>query len=235
MSKFKKKEFDAYANEYRDILQENIKKLSGFGEEYFSEYKVQIVKNSLNKIPENILDFGCGDGISCQFFRKHFLDTNLIGVDVSSESIKVAEAREISNSSFVHYEGNELPFESYYFDVIFVACVFHHIEKNEHANLINEFKRVLKKGGKLFIFEHNPINPLTRKVVKDCIFDKDAELIYAEQLKNSVINSGFEKAKINYTLFFPRYNFFKKLFSMEKYFTKCPIGAQYYLEATKFD
>lgn len=235
MNNFEKKEFDAFAKDYRNILKENIKSLSEFGSEYFAEYKVQKVNEDLNYTPKRILDFGCGDGISCEYFRKYFKDSDVVGIDVSSESIKVAKDKNIPNASFFVLEKEHLPFEDESFDLIFVACVFHHIEKDKHIQILKEFKRVLKNGAKAFIFEHNPLNPLTRKLVKDCIFDKDANLIYANSMKKIFPEAGFKNAKINYTLFFPRYNLFKKCFRLEKHFKKCPLGAQYYIEAIKAD
>lgn len=233
MSNCAEPQFDKFADNYRDIHKENIKNLSEFDSNYFAEYKVKIVKDSLEECPKNILDFGCGDGISCEFFRKYFPDSTITGIDVSSESIKIAENKQIQNSSFINYDGNKLPFESDSFDVIFVACVFHHIAKQNHKSLIHEFRRVLKKGGRVFIFEHNPLNPLTRKVVKDCVFDKDAELIYAKSFKKMAVKLEFRDIKINYTLFFPRFNIFKKCFPFEKNLKWCTLGAQYYIEARK--
>lgn len=238
MNNFEKKEFDEFANDYRDILEESIKSLSEFGSEYFAQYKIQEIKNSLNFVPQRILDFGCGDGISCEYFRKYFPESIITGVDVSSESIKVAQNKNIPNTSFLVYEGEHLPLEDDSFDLVFAAGVFHHIDKDKHLHFAKEIKRVLKnseQGGKIFIFEHNPFNPITKKVVKDCVFDKDVELIYAKTLQKIFQESGMKNTKINYTLFFPRYNFFKNFFFLEKYFKKCPLGAQYYLEATKRD
>ncbi len=35
---------------------------------------------------------------------------------------------------------------------------------------------VLKKKGRVYIFEHNPYNPVTRYLVATCEFDRDAVL-----------------------------------------------------------
>lgn len=227
-----KQEFDDFANDYRTILKADLKKLSGFGSEYFAEYKINIINNTLKQAPKRILDFGCGDGICCEYFRKYFSDSAITGIDVSSESIKIAQNKKIENTDFFICDNDKLPFEDDSFDLIFVACVFHHIEKQKHASLIKELNRVLTKQGKVFVFEHNPLNPFTRKCVRDCIFDKNAELIGASSLREVFLKNGFKTAKINYTLFFPRYNLFNKFFSLEKYFTRLPVGAQYYLEAS---
>lgn len=235
MTKCQVPEFDKFAKDYKDILDDSIQGLSEFGSEYYCEYKVKIIKDSIKFCPEKILDFGCGEGSSCTFLRKYFPNSVIEGIDVSSCSIEEAKSKQIKDCNFSFYDGKTLPFEDCSFDVVFVACVFHHIEKQNHQLLIEEISRVLKKGGKLFIFEHNPINPLTQKVVKDCIFDKDAELIFPIEMKKTVKKAGFKAPKINYTLFVPRYNLFKNLFFVEKYLKWFFVGAQYYIEASKIN
>ena len=233
MNNRQENDFDSFAEDYRNILQGSIKNLSEYDVEHFAEYKIKALKEKLNFSPKNILDFGCGDGISCELFREHFPDATITGVDISSESIKIAKDREIKNSSFEIYNGDELAFKDNSFDLIFAACVFHHIQDSDRKKCASEIFRVLKEEGKVFVFEHNPINPLTRKVVKDCAFDKDAKLIFPKDLSRIFQESGFKKISTNYTLFVPRYKFFNKLFALEKYLNKLPIGAQYYLEGSK--
>lgn len=228
-------EFDAFANDYRNILQTDLKKLSGFGNEYFAEYKIKVIKKDLKTVPKKILDFGCGDGICCEYLRENFPDSAITGVDVSSESIKIAQNKKIVNTNFFVLDNDKLPFEDNSFDLIFIACVFHHVEKHKHDILIKELNRILTEQGSVYVFEHNPFNPFTRKFVRDCIFDKNAELIKASSLKKIFLKTKFRTAKINYTLFFPRYNFFEKFFFLEKYFRQIPIGAQYYLKAAKIN
>lgn len=238
MNSYKRQEFDDFAADYENILTDCIKKLSGFDSNYFCEYKVQAVKDSLSNLPinfqpKNILDFGCGEGTSCEFFRKHFPDAAITGIDVSEKSIEIARKKQIPNSNFVLYDGKQIPLKVDSFDLVFSACVFHHIEKHNHAFLIEQINKVLKQDGKLFIFEHNPLNPFARKIVKDCIFDKGVELIYPKSLKKIMLNSNFNNPQINYTLFFPRYKAFENLFFLEKHLKNFFIGVQYYIEASK--
>ena len=63
------------------------------------------------------------------------------------------------------------------FDVVFAMCVWHHIPPNQWTNFISELSRVLSQEGLLLVYEHNPLNPLTRRVVSRCAFDKDAVLL----------------------------------------------------------
>jgi hypothetical protein len=54
---------------------------------------------------------------------------------------------------------------------------FHYVPCADHIGLLREIRRVLsKKAGRLFIYEHNPLNPLTLRAVRTCEFDRDAVL-----------------------------------------------------------
>lgn len=225
-------EFDNYIQNYDEAFNDSVQKLSSFGRDYFAKYKIEIVKEKTNYTPKKILDFGCGDGISCKLLKEAFPKSEIVGVDVSEESIKTAKEK-ICGCEFFLYDGFELPFEKGEFDLIFSSCVFHHIAKENHLQLLEELYSVANSSAKLFIFEHNPINPFTRKIFKDCIFDKSATMINAKNLQALIPKANFQNAKINYTLFFPRYKFFEKCFALEKYFTGCFLGAQYYIEASK--
>jgi hypothetical protein len=54
------------------------------------------------------------------------------------------------------------------------------------------------------VFEHNPLNPLTQKSVRDCPFDDDAILLFPWELRGLLARSGFERVRQDYIVFFPR-------------------------------
>jgi hypothetical protein len=62
----------------------------------------------------------------------------------------------------------------------------------------------LRPGGRVFIFEHNPLNPLTRRAVALCAFDDDADLLFPWQAKRLLRDAGFTNVKLDYIVFFPR-------------------------------
>jgi trans-aconitate methyltransferase len=74
------------------------------------------------------------------------------------------------------------------YDLIFSEGVFHHIPHDEHKNLLMELFALLNPNGKLVVWEHNPLNPFTRKIVNDCTFDQDAVLIYPYFMKRYAEN-----------------------------------------------
>jgi ubiquinone/menaquinone biosynthesis C-methylase UbiE len=225
--------FDSFAKNYRVIQDESLN-ITGANSDYYSEYKIIEVSNKSNISPNgSILDFGCGDGSSLKYFRKHFPSCSLHGIDVSKESIKIAEKLEIDNCQVALFNGLNAPFEDSIFDIVFLANVLHHIPVKHHCKVLIECKRILKIGGSIYIFEHNPFNPVTRKIFKDCIFDKDAEMIYFQTLNKKLKLAGFLKTKKSFYLFSPRHKIFSIFHRLEKHFSFLPIGGQYCLSGRK--
>ena len=58
------------------------------------------------------------------------------------------------------------------YDLIVLSNVLHHVRPEDRPNLILEIIARPAKHGKLVIFEHNPMNPLTRWAVSECVSDE---------------------------------------------------------------
>ncbi len=233
MKKTKEQNFDSFAETYREVHTKSIKNVSGTDSFYFAEYKVkELVQFEENK-EARVLDLGCGDGVTEVFLEKYFPLFNITGIDISEKSIEEAQKKQLKKSAFQIYDGNQIPFAKESFDVIFVAGVLHHIDAAKQQAIVNELFRVLKVHGHLYLFEHNPVNPLTRFLVNTCVFDKGVKLLYSKKCKGLLQKSGFRIQNLIYTIFFPRTGFFKKLITLEKYIRKVPIGGQYYFRASK--
>jgi ubiquinone/menaquinone biosynthesis C-methylase UbiE len=225
--------FDEFAKNYRTIHSDNIK-ISGESSEYFAEFKIKWLKQNVEKEDFKFLDFGCGDGALGEYFVKYFNDkATYDGVDISQESINIANEKQLKGIVFQSFNGSELPFEDNTFDYCMAACVFHHIDHSLHEQILHEIKRVLKKGGKFYLWEHNPHNPITRKVVAECEFDKDCVLLKPKYAKDMMNKVGFASVKNEFVIFIPRKDFLKPLLFIENYLTGIPIGAQYITTAVK--
>ena len=225
-------DFDGFAENYRQIHNEGIK-ISGAESDHFSEQKIEVVRRNEEGNSPQILDLGCGDGNSAAFFQKHFERCTYFGLDTSKASVSVANERKLEAATFAHYDGLKVPFANDSFDIVFIACVLHHVDPQLHENTLNEVKRVLKSGGRIYIFEHNPFNPVTRRIVNNCPFDEDAILLTSTLTRNILRKVKFHDVEIAYTIFFPRHRLFQKLLPFEKYLTWLPIGGQYYARAVK--
>jgi SAM-dependent methyltransferase len=228
--------FDEFARDY-DKGHEDTIKLSGFGTDYFYEYKIReihrILSETKQKKPLSILDFGCGVGNVDPYIRKYFPDSKIYGMDVSEESIKVANENhgefDISYAAF-DADKVENPF-NVLFDLVFVSCVFHHIPKNGHKETLSFLRSCMNPDALLFVFEHNPYNPATRMIFNkhDKPLDENANMIYPGYIKKLMRSSGFKVVSLNYTIFFPRQ--LAVFMPLERFMVAIPFGAQYYIVA----
>ena len=229
-------EFDKFADSYYASHAAGIA-ISGEGPEYFSEYKIEdIARNHRRHSPTRsmsvkILDFGAGIGNSVPYVHKHITGAQLTCLDFSQRSLQVAEKRFPKQAKYVHFDGARIPFPADHFDIAYAMCVFHHIDHADHFALLQELLRVIRPGGSLFVFEHNPYNPVTVRIVNTCPFDENANLIRGSEMKQRLLNAGFASAKNRYRVFFP--HFLRWLRPLEGALAWLPLGGQYYAHAIK--
>lgn len=225
-------EFDKFADEYLAMHTANIR-ASGEAPAFFAEYKIKDVAAALIGVQrvDSILDFGGGIGASVPYFRRYFPDAALTCLDVSDRSLEMARERHGNEAKFVPFDGTRIPFDRDSFDIAFASCVFHHIEEASHSTSLRELERVVRPGGHLFVFEHNPFNPLTRHAVNTCSFDENAVLISGRRMRRALDEAGFCDVRLRYRLFFPR--LISRLRCLEPYLTWLPLGAQYYVWGQK--
>ncbi len=229
-------EFDKYAGSYEELHAANIR-LSGFGPAYFDEYKIREIFDFLRaqgreKERLNFLNFGCGIGKSEAFIRKYLPEAAIFSIDVSRESIEAAKDRNkgLSNVVFEVFDGIKQPFDID-FDVIFAANVFHHIPFERHVEVLKNIYERLEARGEFFLFEHNPLNPLTLRAVHSCEFDRDARLLSPLYAGRILSESGFGRKTLRFAVFFPK--FLSIFIPLERYLRRIPFGAQYYYIAGK--
>lgn len=231
-----KTEFDQFADNYDTILKKSISS-SGFEPAYFDEHKIRTVYNDYlanNKVTEKriqILNFGCGVGKSERFINQYFINCSICSVDVSGKSIDIAKEtnKKFHNIQFKQFSKIEELELKTKFDIIFVANVFHHIPEELHLDTLIHLRSMLSSYGFLYVFEHNPLNPLTRRVFEACEFDVGCKMIRSSMFVQMCINAGYTEIRRKYVLFFPKSVSF--LAGLEFVLSWCPLGAQYYIKA----
>jgi len=222
--------FDRYASTYTETVNAAIH-ASGESSEFFARLRADLVRRTLgSSSPRRMLDFGCGVGNSTQALARTFPATQIVGCDSSRESIDAA--RRASESMmrrvrFIAHDRSGLPLSDSSFDVGFASCVFHHIDASGQAAWLAELKRVLRTNAPLFLFEHNPFNPLTLRVVKACPFDAGVQLLRPSYATRIARVAGFRVDRPRYYFFFPRA--LRGLRPLESYMDWLPLGAQYYV------
>ena len=224
-------EFDRFASRYRAMHEANIA-VTGEAPEYFADYKMRDFARLIAEsgLPDDghFLDFGSGIGASVEPFVSHLPKARLTCADVSEESLEMARSvyRETADYVVIQEDGR-LPMADASVDGAFACCVFHHIEPQNHRASLMELYRVLKPGGLLMIYEHNPMNPLTVRAVDTCPLDENAILIKAPAMLDRCMAAGFSKPRREYRVFFPAA--LKALRPAENWLRWLPLGAQYFV------
>ncbi len=224
--------FDDYVETYRTEIDDSIGFI-GQDVDFFIEIKAELLlklaeKNfgQLDKI--KVLDIGSGVGLVDRYLKSQIKD--LYGVDVEEG---VVEKAKVNNPevSYQMYDGARLPFEDNTFDLCFAINVMHHVPPGMWENFAREMHRVLKPGGLAAVFEHNPMNPLTRLAVARCEFDRDAVLLNHGKIKSLFKGAGLKLSDDSYIVFFPfKAKFFR---SIETGLGWLPLGAQHYVVGRK--
>jgi 2-polyprenyl-3-methyl-5-hydroxy-6-metoxy-1,4-benzoquinol methylase len=214
-------EFDAFATNYQELVSDNIR-ITGESSDYFAAYKAAYIASRVAPPSEGkVLDYGCGVGLLSRHLKNRLAGMQIDGFDVSQNSVERVEESLRRQGTFT----SNLNHLGHAYDVIVLSNVLHHVKPEERHALILQAGSRLADGGKLVIFEHNPINPLTRWAVSQCPFDGDAIL-----LPNRETRGYFQQGRLrlmwrDYIVFFPRW--LKWFRQMEPYLRWCPLGAQY--------
>jgi SAM-dependent methyltransferase len=120
--------------------------------------------------------------------------------------------------------GEPIPYDNGSYDFCFAICVLHHVPLDQRPGLVAEMKRLCRPGGLLLLLEHNPLNPLTRKAVRDCEFDRGVELLSRRAVTSLIEGVGLVP-RGRYIEFFPRDS--ELLRRIEARLGWLPLGAQY--------
>ena len=122
---------------------------------YLHAIHTQAVKSVVSEVENlNVLDFGCGTGrFSLLLSGKA---RKVIGFDITPEMI--TSARKENSSPNIHYgiiDGTSLPLKDSSVDFIFSVWVLQYAARKQvtYKNIIEEFTRVLRPGGKFFALE----------------------------------------------------------------------------------
>jgi SAM-dependent methyltransferase len=197
MSQNSPAKFDAYADSYEKLHAANVA-LTGEETGYFSEYKVDCLKRAGVDPATPVLDVGCGIGNVTEKLVASF--SNVHGYEPSALSAERARAR--VPKAVIHDHMDTVPAGT--FSTAILSTVLHHVPPAERPALVSQVLDRLAPGGRLFIFEHNPFNPVARYAVATCPFDDDAILLWPSEQKRLLRQAGFEDVRLDYIVFFPR-------------------------------
>jgi SAM-dependent methyltransferase len=219
------REFDQYAPAYTDLIEDPMRNHFTQDPLHFHRRKWLLLQRLLQRanVPiakQRWLDVGCGRGELLELAGHTFAQA--MGCDPSMEMIsQAASFRKVHQPSL-----SELPFDDGSVDFVTAVCVYHHVHGADRMSLSREMRRVLAPGGLCCVVEHNPLNPITRAIVRRCPVDLDAELLRATETSKLLLRAGFEATTVNYFLYFPE-RMFDRVGRVERILSKIPFGGQY--------
>ena len=108
-----------------------------------------------------ILDLGCGYGRMAEQLLPERTFAGYIGLDSSVAMLRFAQERKTDKTystplHWVYGEIDAIPLKDASVDTVIVSAVFLHNHKSVTTRSIQEIYRVLKPGGKLFVFSSFP-------------------------------------------------------------------------------
>jgi SAM-dependent methyltransferase len=223
--------FDDYERSYEEVVQRSIA-FSGQEHDFFLEAKarrlIDLARRRLGD-PSRVraLDVGAGTGLMDGHLTEF---EQLEGVDVSEPLVEAAR-RANPGVRYHVADGTRMSFADATFDLTFCVCVLHHVPIAERSAFVSELGRVTRPGGLVVVFEHNPLNPLTRLAVSRCEFDQDAVLLGRREASRYLSAAGLPVVEKRYIVFFPWRG--KVLAQTEDALAQVPFGAQYYVAAQR--
>jgi ubiquinone/menaquinone biosynthesis C-methylase UbiE len=225
--------FDRYAADYTRTVQDSIA-FSGLSVEFFTRLKAEVIARVLRRLVRTplerlrLLDVGCGVGELGAHLRASV--PHIVGSDPSTASLLHAVRR----NPGLHYVSGDapgLPFRDRAFEAVTAVNVLHHVLPAARPAFLSEIWRVVAPGGLVLAIEHNPWNPLTRRAVRGCVLDRDAVLVSRGELKHSLSLAGLTPTVSAFIALLPSEH--RVLQGIERLLGALPLGAQYYVAASK--
>src|SRR5262245_28731354 len=224
-------EFDSYATEYSELLRDRLRDRFARTPLFFHQRKWSIIQEFFRSTRRPMselswLDVGCGRGELLHLGRPAF--ARAAGCDLSQEMLKASKGLDVR----CQRAPTSLPFDSQSFDVVTAVCVYHHVGPSDRDALTRDAFRVLRSGGVLCVIEHNPLNPLTRAIVRRAPVDANAKLLAHSEACRLVCSAGLSCLDTRFFLFLPEAAF-RRMPWLETFLKRLPLGGQYALFAGK--
>lgn len=146
----------------------------------------EIYSNLLSLKGADIIELGCGSGITARAIVKDFSTGSYVACEVDQhQHDRNVSALDHSGIDFIFAGAESIPFEDSSFDVLFMFKSLHHVPTEKLGLAMAEIHRTLKPGGTAYISEplfSGEFNDLIRifhdeKEVREAAFEAEKEAI----------------------------------------------------------
>ena len=176
-------------------ISRTIQTYNEYAKKYFHiNYSIDVIKELLNIFIENlkgnkILDIGCGPGRDAKFFSD--LGYDVTGIDLSEKLLEIAK-KNAPKARFYLMDMRNLDFPENTFDGIWACASFLHIPRKDAQKTLNEFYRVLRPSGVMYLSVKEGVG---EGFVKSSQYgNKERYFVYysSSELRKLVENSRFK-------------------------------------------
>ena len=178
--------YDHVAHDYDQVFKPHVA-------EHYLRKRTAVVRDLL---PSGgaVLDVGCGTGALAGWIQRAGYD--VVGVDASAGMLRQALDQHGVGAVYAGFS-SALPLEDNAFDLALSVATMHHLETPERvAATIAEMGRVVRPGGYVLIWDHNPLNPywpiLMKRVPQD---HGDERLVSLRELLGAVKVAGLRPVR----------------------------------------
>ena len=155
--------------------------------------------------PKDILDLGCGVGMSTQALQEVYPQAQITGIDLSPYFLAVAQYYARKNQPQINWihgaaESTNMPDES--FDLVSASLMFHELPTVAAQAVIAEARRLLRPGGRLAIMDMNPQSPIFLKMPPYILTllkstEPYLDQYFAVDMEQTFIKAGFKTPNIS--------------------------------------
>ena len=168
--------------------------LPGHVVEHYIEKRARFVLQA-SPPPGRVLDVGCGTGVLAA--RLAGLGYDVTGLDPSQGMLDVMKER-APGVDAVHGSGTEMPFADGEFDLSLSVATMHHIaDRDAVRRALEEMVRVVRPGGRILVWDHNPRNPYWPYLMKRVPQDSGEErLVDLDELLAGLESGGARPLRV---------------------------------------
>jgi ubiquinone/menaquinone biosynthesis C-methylase UbiE len=182
--------FDEVAAHYDESLPAHVR-------EHYLEKRARYLAERVPP-PARVLDVGCGTGVLAG--RLAGLGYEVVGVDPSGGMLGVMREN-FPGVGAVQGSGTELPFAAGEFDLALTVATLHHTAApGDVERTLGEMARVVRSGGHVLVWDHNPRNPYWPRIMRRVPQDHGEErLVPLVEIERGLRAGGAEPVEVAQT------------------------------------
>lgn len=185
--------YDDVAGDYDDVFPSHVS-------EHYRRKRAALVRDLL-PVGGRVLDVGCGTGnLAAGLISDGY---RVAGIDLSPAMVLTARKRGVVNTAVAG--ASRLPFADHSFDLALTVATLHHLETERRvAETIAEMGRVVRPGGFVVLWDHNPSNPYWPILMSRVPQDSGQErLVPMSELLADVKRAGLSAHRVGRSGFTP--------------------------------